>query len=542
MKIRAELARLGAVPAGQDPDLEKAESQKEQVEAAILARQDEEKQYQRKLEQIEQALDTLSQAGTLPATIRAEHHVQDVRKSFLKFLKRSEKYSTADERTLFPEFFSATQVTGDLQSTASELSSVKAALALADGQTATQAIADLKSKAAELSGIEATLALTDGQTAAQAIIDLKSKAAELSSVQAAIGPLAYLQVANVPPGSNATVQIIRNLKTKETELSSVQATLSPDLKNNVVEVSLLADRLCNAVGWILLPHYPIQNMILRPSQRSRISHPVAVDLAQHNRSLPVKALAWNLQLDHAPQTLESFTQASQRLAVAVLIDYQPFVCFSVLENLINRVDSCTLADLALLAGTLQTRWEVGVHNPDDEQALLEARVLEVLVRGASMLQCGLTVIGNLVETWISKYSFDSKLLLKVYKLWFESIGNTNQTLSQAITTLSQDSTSPVRSAQELRNPNRELFAHNLSGQRFGLLVDRASNPVQISHYEVKDMLHYLPNRVTTFVERRDHDGTLRAPSPFHEPLAARFVVEELPELRDNCQMRKWEGD
>ena len=349
---------------------------------------------------------------------------------------------------------------------------------------------------------------------------------------------------------------VRSLKIKlssaEEERDHVRKTfaLTPDVELKTA-INDIKERLHTA-------EYNVESMIgsvrklLAPSETPSPHTMTSIVLARNNATgatlrdqgsvldLPV----WSLEVTSVPVSTDGFKKRMERLKVLTVFDADVSTCLKELEGMIAQVEQCTHDDLVAILTMLYAYWQTnGLVKMVNGQpsvvpaaipqphlhVLLEARLLELMIRGTSILRCGWLDVQEAVhDVWmvVNRTAIEENLILQAYRAWFRSL---DQPIPLSMPQMLYDivmAIDPTLLCQEVSGA-RVLVANVLSNDNC-LLWQVGEH--RASMYAISDLQHYISTSTTVFPGRRRGHGVVVTDPVFTEPLHARFVMNVMSSL------------
>jgi hypothetical protein len=268
-----------------------------------------------------------------------------------------------------------------------------------------------------------------------------------------------------------------------------------------------------------------------------------------NRGDRLEFPPWSLAIASLVTTRESFDQLTERLRLLMIFGSDVLDQLEVLESLIQQVHQCTLEDLRLILDTLCGCWICSGHLVKAEriapvrdapsqsslQVLFEARLLELLFRGLSVLSHGWGFVRDTFQQFwlvINKSVIDNHPVLQAYQAWFESLDTTPIDLLQALHDIVM-AVNPARVCRE-RSGTRVLVANLMEDGSHCFLWD--VNQVRGSLYAVSELQYHIVSAATVFPSRREAGGVIVADPAFIEPMPKVFVKSNMTTLHKRGTM------
>jgi hypothetical protein len=264
---------------------------------------------------------------------------------------------------------------------------------------------------------------------------------------------------------------------------------------------------------------------------------------------PLETPIWFLAMASVPTTREHFTQLTERLRALMVFDSEVVDRLEVLEDMIHQVGHCVRQNLEALFDMLYACWKSNGHvqliggviavvsdgTPQTSlQALFEARLLELLIRGTSVLRFGWTDSRNAVlNAWrkVNRSVIRSSMLLQAYSDWFGNLGQpTPMNLLKELFDIVW--TSNLSLSCRERSGGRVLVADVLTDGSHCFLWQ----PGQAcgSLYAVSELQYHTMSAATVFPGRRQSGSgrAIVAEPAFIEPMTKEFVAENMVSLYD----------
>lgn len=292
--------------------------------------------------------------------------------------------------------------------------------------------------------------------------------------------------------------------------------------------------------------------LLAPNDAPSLQDMTSVVLARHNttttplrdRGSVLNPPMWSLEITSVPVSVDSLEKRMERLKVLTVFDAGVSTCLEEVEGMLAQVEQCTHNNLDTISTILHAYWQtnglvkivngqlsvVPAANPQSRlHALLEARLLEFMVRGTSVLRCGWIDVQEAIQNvWmvVNQSTIEENLVLQAYRAWFNSL---DQPVPLSLPQMLYDivmTSDPTLSCQEVSG-GRVLIANILSN---GYCFLWQVGEHRASMYAVSDLQHYLASSTTVFPERRRAPGVVVADHEFTEPLFARFVMNQMSSL------------
>jgi len=261
-----------------------------------------------------------------------------------------------------------------------------------------------------------------------------------------------------------------------------------------------------------------------------------------NNGTPLKTPEWFLAISDVPTTMEPFDQLTERLRALMVLDADILDQLKVLEDLMQQVARCALPGLVILLDMLFACWRSNGHitmtgditvlptsTPQPSlQVLFEARLLELLIRGTSVLQHGWADVDDTIQqVWqeVNRSVIDNNPVLQAYRAWFNSLSTTPINLLQELL-------NTVTAANEAQVCTEEsegrVLAADVMADGSHCFLWQPGQP-RGSMYAVSDLQYYIPSSVIVFPGRRE-SGVIVTDPPFTEPVPMTFVMENMNSL------------
>ncbi|KAG9605247.1 hypothetical protein KCU77_g902, partial [Aureobasidium melanogenum] len=274
--------------------------------------------------------------------------------------------------------------------------------------------------------------------------------------------------------------------------------------------------------------------------------PLGAKVDDKSTPLTLEKLNWSLEIGNIPTTKEPFNQLTERLRAMMVFGAEVPDRLDVLEALINQVDQCTLADLNALFRVLCNSWISSGHAQMVElnftpildgapqsslQVLFEARLLELLIRGSSVLRYGWSNLATAVEdSWrvINETVINENLILRAYDAWFKSLDRAGlEGITYHLMGVVEESDASLI-CSDRTDSSRLLIASVVVDGSYCYLC-KTGEP-RATMYAVSDLQYHLPRSVIVFPTRDRGNGVVSADPPFSEPPTQTFAENHLQSL------------